>query len=51
MKKKQYTTPATQIITIAAARMVCSSNITINSKTTTVQFSRESSFDWDEDYE
>ncbi len=52
MEKKQYTTPETRMVTIAAARMVCNSNININSsKTTTVQFSRESSFDWDDDYE
>ncbi len=51
--KKNYNAPATRIITIAAARMVCTSNcsnMTISSTETTSQWSRESEY-WDDEEE
>lgn len=46
---KNYIAPETRTIAVAAAHMVCNSDITIDStNTTTTQFSREGS-SWEED--
>ncbi len=48
--KKNYITPKTQIVNIAAAQMICTSgsNVTISSTTTSTQWSRGGG-DWDDD--
>ncbi len=47
--KKNYITPKTQVIAVAASQMICTSgsNVTISNTTTTNQWSRGG--DWDDD--
>ncbi len=48
--KKNYIAPATQVMTIGTAQMVCTSpgSMTISNTQTSTQWSRESS-DWDDE--
>ncbi len=45
--KKNYITPKTEIVNIAAAQMICGSNVTISNDTTSSQWSRGG--DWDDE--